>query len=96
VAMFDADRGSDHIAVAAELRRAGLSVELYPDARKLSAQLRYADQRGHRVAVIIGPDEWETATGQVKDLVTGASTRVARAALAGECLRILSGGPAPT
>ena len=91
VTLFDDARVSDHLAVAAELRRAGLDVELYPDARKLGNQLKYADRRGHRLAIIIGDSEWEAGTAQVKDLASGDSREVARSELANTCRTILSG-----
>ncbi|MCB0994348.1 MAG: histidine--tRNA ligase [Acidimicrobiales bacterium] len=91
VTLFDDARVSDHLAVAAELRRAGLDVELYPDARKLGNQLKYADRRSHRLAIIIGDSEWEAGTAQVKDLASGDSREVARSELADTCRTILSG-----
>ena len=66
------------LALAADLRRAGFAVEVYPDVRKLGAQLKYADRRGHRLALIAGPDEIERGAVQVKDLATGESREVER------------------
>lgn len=74
--LFDENRLEDHLAVAARLRHSGISVEVYPDARKLGAQLRYADRRGHRFAVIIGDGEWDAGTAQLKALRTGESSEV--------------------
>ncbi len=91
VTQFSGERWPDYIGIAAELRRAGISVELYPEPKKLGAQLKYADRRGHRLAVIIGALEWEAGTAQVKQLDTGATTEVALGDLAAECTRILSG-----
>jgi histidyl-tRNA synthetase len=54
-----------------------VSVEMYPDERKLGAQLKYADRRGHRFAVIIGDGEWATGTAQLKDMASGESLEVA-------------------
>jgi histidyl-tRNA synthetase len=90
LAYFDKARGQDYLALAQELREAGLGVELYPDAKKLGAQLKYADRRGHRVAVIIGGDEWEKGTAQVKDLRDGASQEVPRSAIAATCQALLA------
>jgi histidyl-tRNA synthetase len=73
VVLFEADRSVDYVALAARLRTDGISVELYPEPRKLGAQLKYADRRGHRYAVIVGGAEWETDTAQVKALNTGES-----------------------
>jgi histidyl-tRNA synthetase len=90
VPLFSGDRTNDYLALAEELRRAGLSVELYPDARKLGAQMKYADRRGHRLALIVGDVEWETDVVSVKDLDTGESRVVARDGLAAHCIAALA------
>ena len=74
---FSQDRRDDYLRLAALLRREGVSVEFYPEPRKLGAQLKYADKRGHRVALVIGDDEWEAGTAQVKVLATKDSHDVA-------------------
>jgi histidyl-tRNA synthetase len=65
---FDKTRLGDYLKLAAALRGAGLGVEVYPDPKKLGQQLRYADRRGHRVALIAGENEFNSGTCQVKDL----------------------------
>jgi histidyl-tRNA synthetase len=89
LALFTAERTYDYLRVAEDLRKQGLSVELYPDARKLGAQMKYADRRGHRLAVIIGDHEWETGSAQVKVLDTGESVEVPLIDLANGCRRLL-------
>jgi len=91
VALFAEDRTDDYLRLVGELRRDGLSVELYPDAKKLGAQMKYADRRGHRLAVIIGDKEWDAGTAKVKILDTGESIETPLANLAGECRRLVSG-----
>ena len=73
VAYFAADRLHDYIRLASALRQTGIAAELYPDAKKLGAQLKYADRKGFRVAVIAGEDELQRGVCQVKDLKTGES-----------------------
>jgi histidyl-tRNA synthetase len=90
VAFFDADRRNDYLALAAALRNAGLAVEMYPEPKKLGTQLKYADRRGHRLAVIIGTSEWAAGTAQVKDLATGDSVEVAQHDIAATCHRLLA------
>jgi len=68
IAYFDKARLHDYLALAAKLRAAGLGVEVYPEPKKLGQQLKYADRRGHRVAVIAGENEFAAGTVQVKDL----------------------------
>lgn len=76
---FDASRRNDYLKLAAAVRRAGLGVEFYPEAKKLGKQLQYADKRGFRVALIAGENELSAGECQVKDLATGGSTTVSTA-----------------
>jgi histidyl-tRNA synthetase len=68
IAYFDAARLHDYLRLAAALRAAGLGVELFPEPKKLGQQLKYADRRGFRVALIAGQDEFARGVCQVKDL----------------------------
>jgi len=68
VTWFDASRRDDYLRLAANLRRLGLGVEVYPEARKLGAQLKYADDKGFGVAIVAGDQEWQSGQVQVKDL----------------------------
>lgn len=66
--LFDADHRQDYLRMAAALRAAGLGVELYGEAKKLGAQLKYAAEQGFPVALVAGSQEWDQGTVQVKDL----------------------------
>ena len=70
---FAAGRLGNYLGFASDLRRGGIGVEFSPEAKKLGQQLKYADKRGFRWAVIIGEDEWEKGHCQIKDLLTGES-----------------------
>ena len=70
---FVEERLVDYIRIAGELRRNGIGVELYPEAKKLGTQLKYADRKGFRYAIIIGEDELAKGVCQIKDLKTGES-----------------------
>jgi histidyl-tRNA synthetase len=91
---FDAAHLADYFQLAAVLRTAGLSVEVYPEPVKLGKQLQYADRKGHRVAAIAGQREFDAGECQVKDLSSGTSTTVSlgddAAELIGEVQRILA------
>lgn len=63
----DADRG-DALALVHELRDAGISVEYALAPQALGKQLKQADARGARCAVVIGPDDRARGEVQVKDL----------------------------
>ncbi|MGQ9504504.1 MAG: histidine--tRNA ligase [Thermogutta sp.] len=73
---FDPARRNDYLRLAGQLRAAGLGVELYPEPKKLAQQLKYADRRGHRVAILIGEDEFQKRICQIKDLKAGTQTEV--------------------
>lgn len=76
VVFFDGKRRDDYLRLAARLRAAGFGVELYPEPKKLAQQLKYADRRGHRVAILIGEDEFQKGICQLKDLKAGTQTEV--------------------
>jgi histidyl-tRNA synthetase len=71
IALFDKDRLDDYLRLAAQLRAAGIGVEVFPEPKKLGQQLQYADRRGFRVALIAGKREFDAGTCQVKDLQSG-------------------------
>ncbi len=71
IAYFDPHRLHDYLKLAAAVRAAGLGVELFPEpssSKRLGQQLKYADRRGFRVALIAGEDEFTGGTCRVKDL----------------------------
>ncbi|MCA9235390.1 MAG: histidine--tRNA ligase [Planctomycetales bacterium] len=76
VCLFDAERRDAYLALAAQLRAAGVGVEVYPEAKKLGKQLQYANKQGFAAAVIIGGNEFDGGEAQVKHLATGDSATV--------------------
>jgi histidyl-tRNA synthetase len=80
LAYFDAGRLHDYLKLAAAVRAAGIGVEFYPEPKKLGAQLKYADRRGFRLAIVAGESEWAAGTCQIKDLASGQSHTVPLAA----------------
>jgi histidyl-tRNA synthetase len=68
VVQFAADRLGDYQRVARLLRAAGVGAEVYPEAKKVGAQLQYAERRGFRLALIAGPDEFAQQVWKIKDL----------------------------
>ena len=88
---FDAARLGDYFHLAAELRAAGLAVEVYPEPTKLGKQLQYADRKGFRVAVIAGEREFAAGECQIKNLANHREHhRSAGRALVAEIKRILA------
>jgi histidyl-tRNA synthetase len=76
VPYFDRDRLGDYLGLAARIRAAGYGVEVYPELKKIGQQLKYASERGFRVAVIAGDREFREGTCQIKDLDARTSTNV--------------------
>jgi len=68
IPFFDRDRLHDYLRLAAALRAAGIGVEVFPEPKRLGQQLKYADRRGFRIALIAGQDEFDSATIRIKDL----------------------------
>jgi histidyl-tRNA synthetase len=74
VTVFDDESYLESLALANQLRSAGLKVSCYPQADKLSKQLKYADRIGINIAVLLGPDEIGKGIVTLKNLSTGDQT----------------------
>jgi histidyl-tRNA synthetase len=59
--------------IVASLRAAGIPSEIYLGSAGMKAQLKYADRRNARVALIQGSNERDKGEVQVKDLILGAT-----------------------
>ena len=88
---FAADRLHDYLRLACVWRAAGLGVEFYPEPKKLGQQLKYADSRGFRLAVILGGDEFAAGRCQIKVLATGQSHDVALDQASAKLSELLAG-----
>ena len=73
IPFFDAGRLHNYLQLANQIRSQGIGVELFPEPKKLGQQLKYADRRGFRIALIAGEDELTAGNCQVKDLQSGES-----------------------
>ncbi|MCC9604381.1 histidine--tRNA ligase [Blastopirellula sp. JC732] len=71
---FDEKSLGAYLKLAAQLRAAGIGVEVYPEAKKLGQQLKYADRRGFKIAIIAGDRELSEGKCQVKNLLGGDAT----------------------
>ncbi len=76
IPLFDPDRINEYFQLASIVRGAGWSTEVYPDAKKLGQQLKYADQRGFRIALVAGSQELDAGEVQIKNLATKVGTTV--------------------
>jgi histidyl-tRNA synthetase len=72
VLVMDQARVGDALAMAGELRAAGVRAEAYLGAAGMKAQLKYADKRAAPVAVIQGGDELAKGVVTLKDLKLGS------------------------
>lgn len=86
---FEPNRLGDYQRMARTLRAAGIGVDVYPEAKKIGTQLKYADHRGFRFALIAGPDEFAQAVWQVKDLRTGQAATIPSTEVVGYLLQAL-------
>ena len=71
----DADSMANYQRLVASLRQAGIAAELYLGPGGMNAQLKYADRRRSRVAVIQGSNERDAPGGPqvtIRDLKLGA------------------------
>jgi histidyl-tRNA synthetase len=71
VTIWDESSTNDSLAVATELRNAGLRVDIYPEVDKIGKQLKYASSRGIPFVIVVGADERERGLVSVKDMNTG-------------------------
>jgi len=76
VTIFDEELIPVSLSIAADLRKAGFSVQTYPEASKIGKQLKYADRCAVKFALIIGPEEKEQGIAQVKDIRTREQSSV--------------------
>ena len=91
VTVMDDQGAGDAMNLAQQLRGAGFDTDLYSGggSRKLGKQLKYADRRGAKVAIIRGADERDAGTVAVKDLTSGDQTTIEVSDLTGHVARLL-------
>ena len=63
ICRFGDGETSDNIKVAQMLRKAGFSVEFYPETDKLKKQFGFADKKNIPVVIVQGPDEVKEGQG---------------------------------
>ena len=78
VTLFEGEPVEDALALAAELRAHGRSVEMYPEPDKLGKQFKYASARGVNWVAIVGADERVQRRVTIKDMRTGQQATVDR------------------
>jgi histidyl-tRNA synthetase len=81
VTQMDPAQLPTYLAVATELRNAGIATEVVLEGGKLGKQFKYADRAGIRFVVVLGEDEIAKGVVTVKDLRREDQFEVARADL---------------
>ena len=71
VLVMNKEKRSDYYKIASSLRNEGINSECYTGDGSMKAQLKYADKRNARLAVIIGEDEIASNSVTIKDLFVG-------------------------
>jgi len=59
-----------------DVRKAGISSELYPDSAKMKKQMKYADQKSIPFVVLIGEEEIKSGLFTLKNMMTGEQQKV--------------------
>lgn len=59
------------------LRNKNIATELYPQARKMGQQMKYADRKEIPYVIIIGSEEWSNQEAQIRNMQSGEQQLVA-------------------
>lgn len=81
ITQMDAAQLPAYLALADELRTAGIATEVVLDGGKLGKQFKYADRAGIRFVIVLGEDELAKGVVTVKDLRREDQFEVARTEL---------------
>jgi histidyl-tRNA synthetase len=81
VSVWNSESMVDSIALASELRGAGLRVYLYPEADKVGKQFKYASENAIPFVTVVGEDERARDEVAIKELRTGEQRSVKREAV---------------
>ncbi len=79
VTIWNHETRAHSLALASELRKAGLRVDVYPEADKLGKQFKYASTRSVPFVAVLGDDERGRGEVAIKDLRSGDQKSVPRA-----------------
>ncbi len=71
VTTMDAALTSEYLAIASQLRRAGIRTEIYLASARVGKQMKYADALGIPLVIIIGSDENARGVVQIKQMDLG-------------------------
>ena len=83
VTQMDESELPRYLALANELREAGINTEVVMEPGKLARQFKYADRAGIRFVLVLGSDEIAKGVVAVKDLKKATQAEIPRADLVG-------------
>jgi len=69
--IFSEETCNNSLQLTSMLRKDGINIELYPDQSKLEKQLKYANSKGFKFVIILGPEEIQNKTVKLKNMNTG-------------------------
>ncbi len=70
IVALDTEAHKFAFGILTQLRRAGISADLYPEPAKIGKQMKYADARGTQYCIIIGSNEVLTGQLTIKNMAT--------------------------
>jgi histidyl-tRNA synthetase len=76
ILQFDSQLLSEYLRLAGQLRAAGIPTEVYPDAKKIGQQFKYADRKGFRAVIVAGSDEFAKRKIQMKRMNDGTQHEI--------------------
>ncbi|MCX6726069.1 MAG: histidine--tRNA ligase [Candidatus Shapirobacteria bacterium] len=76
VTVFSQEYLENSLQTVSLLRNKGISVEIYLNEEKLDKQIKYADKKGIRFVIILGPNEVKKNEVTIKDLSTGSQRTI--------------------
>lgn len=90
VTVFNEDFQTDSISLTRQLRSGGVRAELFMDGQKgLGKQIGYADKKGIRLVIIMGPDEKAKNEVRIKRLADGYEENVGIDKVVESCQKLL-------
>jgi len=79
IALFSESALPTYLQMAKAMRSGGIATEVFPQAKKLGQQFKYADRRGFDAVLIAGDDEIAAEKVQIKWLADGSQTELSSA-----------------
>ncbi|HJN06855.1 MAG TPA: histidine--tRNA ligase [Bacteroidales bacterium] len=73
---FGGTEGIYALSVLAEIQKAGIRAELYPDSAKMKKQMKYADKKSISNVLLIGDEEMKSGYYTLKNMNTGEQQKV--------------------